>query len=129
MAMERGAFRYLKWQDLYNHEKPFTVLLDVPEGVKDQRRTNLTFHDAGEETVKDVRGNIDELDINTHGFTYVTWPSELNCADFDDKDKIEKEYLPECEDLIRHVLDGVDKVHFFNWLVSLYSSVLCDRLI
>ena len=126
--MERGIFRYLKWQELYRHEKPFTVLIDLPEDAKDQRRTNLSFHEADEETVNDVRGGTKDLDIDTHGFTYVTQRSNLRMADFDDQDKIENQYLPECEELIRNVLDNVDKVHIFNWLVSRNATIEFGRV-
>jgi len=118
MPLERGTFRYIQWQDLYRTEKPFQILIDLPEADKDHRRTNLVFSDGETEDVVDVRGNLDNFSLDIYGFTYRNHSSTMQPFDFGDKNKIEACYLPECESVIREVLDGVTKVHFYNWLVG-----------
>ncbi|KAL4936542.1 hypothetical protein BDV06DRAFT_204810 [Aspergillus oleicola] len=115
--MERGIFRYLKWQELYKTEKPFQILIDLPDNTEGQRQTNLEFYDGSEVDITDVRGMPRSLDIDIHGFTYAHHDSCLRNEDFFDKEKVESIYLPECEELLRATLAGVDKVHVFNWLV------------
>ncbi|KAJ5160565.1 uncharacterized protein N7482_007569 [Penicillium canariense] len=123
VIMERGAFRYLKWQDLYTIEKPFQVLIDLPNDAEDKRQSNIEFYDGPEVDITDVRGITHGPEIDTHGFTYLQHDSCLEPGHFLDKGMVQSKYLPECEVLLRHILDGVDEVHFFNWLVRDTSSV------
>lgn len=115
--MERGVFRYLKWQELYNTERPFQILIDIPADAEDKRQTNMEFYDGSELNITDVRSITDSPDIDIHGFKYVHHNTCLESQHFFNKEKVELEYLPECEALLRNMLDGVDEVHFFNWLV------------
>lgn len=117
---ERAVFEYLQWQDIFNYEKPFQILIDkIPRDAPDQRRTNCTFLAGKEELVEDVRGEFDKFSLDKHGFTYRVHESQLQGADFEDKKKVEEIYLPECEEIIRQTAENVDQVHFFNWVVSL----------
>lgn len=115
---EKGTFQYLEWKDLFYHEKPFQIIIDLPQDALASRKSNLTFHQGGEELIEDVRDRLDEFDINKHGFFYVTSSSQLSGSDFEDKKKIEEIYLPECEQLVRNAIEGVDRVYCYNWLVS-----------
>jgi hypothetical protein len=117
----KAVFEYLEWSDLFNHEKPFQVLIDIPSNAPDQRRANCSFSEGEEELVEDVRDNVNQFSLDKHGFTYITHRTQLQGADFKDRKKVEELYLPECEDIIRQTLEDVDQVHFFNWLVSLRS--------
>ena len=36
-----GSFKFIQWQDLYLHEKPFQVLTQIPSDADDQRDHNL----------------------------------------------------------------------------------------
>ncbi|KAI3159043.1 hypothetical protein DTO046C5_7153 [Penicillium roqueforti] len=125
--MERGIFRYLKWQELYKVEKPFQVLIDLPEDAELKRQTNMEFEDGSEVTITDIRAVQSRPQIDTHGFTYAYHDSSLTEDQFLDKVNVESIYLPECEALLRSSLDGVDEIHFFNWLVRDTSSVLSGK--
>lgn len=126
-VMERGIFRYLKWQELYKVEKPFQVLIDLPEDAELKRQTNMEFEDGSEMTITDIRAVQSRPQIDTHGFTYAYHDSSLTEDQFLDKVNVESIYLPECEALLRSSLDGVDEIHFFNWLVlSIQKFLLVD---
>jgi len=116
--MEKGDFHYIEWQDLYRIEKPFQILIDLPKDAPDQRKTNIVFSDGYEESVTDIRDHFGDFNLDTHGFTYETRATKMKGEDFTDKAKIENKYIPECEAILREVMDGVDQVHFYNWLVS-----------
>lgn len=117
--MDKAVFTYLHWQESYKTEKPFQILIDLPADAKDQRRTNVEYRQGREQEILDVRAVSEDFDIDLFGFTHVTHRSSVRGADFYDKAIVEEQYLPECEALLRRVLDKVDKVHFFNWLVGL----------
>lgn len=117
--MEKGEFHYLEWQDLYSYEKPFQILIDLPKDAPQKRKTNLVFTKGFEEVVEDVRGHLSDYNLDTHGFTYENHPTSLRGEDFNDKSMIEDIYLSECEAILKTMLDGVDQIHFYNWLVCL----------
>ncbi|KAF2476026.1 uncharacterized protein BDR25DRAFT_379689 [Lindgomyces ingoldianus] len=112
---ERTHFLYLKWSDLYNREKPFQLFLDIPKESPDQRKSNLVYEEGPEEIVHDVRGRESEFSIDNNGFTYIKHSTKLSSEQFEDHAAVEGCYLPECEKLLRKHLEGVDRVHFFDW--------------
>lgn len=116
MSMEQGTLHYVEWNDLFKVEKPFQILIDLPETISDRRLTNVTFH-SRDEVVEDVRGKTDKLTLDTHGFMFVSHKSQLGGDDFFNREIVESRYLAECESVIRMNVEGVDQVHFFNWLV------------
>ncbi|KAM0812687.1 hypothetical protein AB5N19_12678 [Seiridium cardinale] len=115
--MELASLRYLEWKDLFNHEKPFQVLIDVPEHSEDQRQSNLTFHDGQIEKIRDVRSSITDYKLDIHGFQFIRHDTKLQPNDFLSKKQVESKYLSECEALIHQNMNNVDRVHFYNWLV------------
>lgn len=117
--VEYTCFRYIRWLDIYNSEKPFQVLIDLPADAEDRRRTNIEFHDGSREAVRNARSDMSTFDIDKHGFTFVKHQTALQQPDFLDREAIERVYLPECKELLQASLEGVDRVHIFNWLVSL----------
>lgn len=117
--VEYTRFRYIRWLDIFNSEKPFQVLIDLPADTKDRRRSNIEFRDGTRERVRNARSNLSTFDINKHGFKFVKHNTTLQQADFLSKEIIERVYLPECKELLQASLEGVDRVHIFNWLVRL----------
>lgn len=115
--MEIAKFHYLQWQKLYTTEKPFQILIDLPKNAADKRTTNLVFSEGPEECIEDVRQEMDGYKLDTYGFMYKQSPTSLGMHQFTQKREIEDTYLPECEQVLRDVMDGVDEVHFYNWLV------------
>lgn len=110
-----NVFQYLEWQDLYNTEKPYQILLDIPDYAPEQRRHNLVFHDGPEETVHDVRGRESELKLDVNGFTYIKHASAMTSNDFADVAKVQANFLPELERMLQETLDGVDQVCIYDY--------------
>jgi hypothetical protein len=73
--------------------------------------TNERPHRAHEYTVTDVSGDEDQYTLDANGFQYHQHVSKEK--DFVDETKIETEYYPECEQLIKDVT-GAKRVHIFN---------------
>lgn len=117
--VEYTCFRYIRWLDIYNSEKPFQVLIDLPADAKDRRRSNIEFRDGARESVRNARSDLSTFDIDKHGFTFVKHKTALQQPEFLSKESIERVYLPECKELLQASLEGVDRVHIFNWLVRL----------
>ena len=115
---ERGLFYYLQWKDIYNIEKPYTIQIDLPAEYAHLPKTNLVFREGREKVVHDVRGKIDSLSLDVHGFQYICQPTQLAESDFSDPSKVDRNYLSECEKILRSSLEGVDQVHFYHWQVG-----------
>ncbi|KFY05586.1 hypothetical protein V492_08433 [Pseudogymnoascus sp. VKM F-4246] len=111
----KHKFDYLKWDDIYNVEKPFQVLIEIPKDAPDQRKQNIIFHKGDEETVHDVRHNISAYTLDTTGFTYVLHQSAVVGDQYQDIDHIKNTYLPECEQLLQSKIDGVDEIYIYDW--------------
>lgn len=112
---EEGTFSYFQLQPRHEHEKPYEILIDLPEEAKHVPRSNLAFEDASC-SVKDVRGNEGDFHLNTHGFAWRQL--ETSVDDFRDRDKIEEIYLAEVENYIKSFLgETVKRIKVFDWRV------------
>jgi len=107
-----GTFKFIQWQELYNVEKPFQVLTQIPPEAEDQRDTNLVFKEI-EVDVQDVRKLPKPPTTDSHGFTYRR--RSTNFTNFDSRQAVEQNYLPEVESLIKEEIDGVGRVFIFDW--------------
>ncbi len=107
--------KFLKWQPLYEIEKPFQIFINIPDHVEDKRTTNLVFETV-EIPALDVRTCQTKFDLDHHGFQYCYHNTAIE--DFKKRDLVDKYYLPEMERLLKDKLEGVDRVFFFDWRVS-----------
>ena len=107
--------KFLKWQPLYEIEKPFQIFINIPDHVEDKRTTNLVFEDV-KVSASDVRTCQTNFNLDHHGFQYCHHSSAVE--DFSMRDVVEKWYLPEMEMLLKNKLEGVDRVFFFDWRVT-----------
>ncbi|CAN9403657.1 unnamed protein product [Alternaria alternata] len=110
-----ATFSYLQWQDRYNAEKPYQILIDLPDGVEETQRTNLVFCDGPKENVTDVTGREASFTLDRNGFAFLKDDLPIRSAEFADRTIVERVYLPACERIIRQTLDDVDEVVFYNW--------------
>ncbi|KAF2791294.1 hypothetical protein K505DRAFT_249299 [Melanomma pulvis-pyrius CBS 109.77] len=108
-------FQYLAWQDIYIRERPYQVLLNVPDRAREKRRHNLVFHDGPEEIVHDVRDRASDFTLDNNGFTYIKQRSSLSIKDFDNREMITKTFLQEVEQVLKANLSGVDQVYIYDW--------------
>lgn len=109
-----STFQYLQWQKLYEKEKPFLLLRDVPPDAQDQRKNNLVFEDV-EKVIRNTRDQKDSFTLDEHGFSYRIQYSKV--ASFSDQAYVDKVYLPEMEKLIKESVEGADKIFLFDWRV------------
>jgi len=116
-----ATLKFLRWQALYEIEKPFQIFINIPTQVKDRRTTNLVYEDV-QVNLRDIRYLQNSFDLNEHGFTYIKHVTHVQS--FTDRAVVEEQYLPEIEKLIRSNIEDVDRVHFFDWRVSWTSSRL-----
>ncbi|KAH8599195.1 methyltransferase-like protein [Bisporella sp. PMI_857] len=73
--------------------------------------TNERAHLPHKFIISDVSGDEGQYTLDGHGFQYLLSPSAEK--DFIDDQKIEQEYYPECEKLLKE-LTGASRVHIFN---------------
>ncbi len=110
---ERAKLTYLRWQKLYETEKPYQVFLNLQPNVPS---TNLVFENDEDQDIIDVRGQQGRFALDKNGFEYVTHESRVYA--FDNVAEIENVYLPECEEIIRTRVKNADRLLVFDWRVS-----------
>jgi hypothetical protein len=107
--------KFLAWQPLYETEKPFQIFINIPPSAKDKRTTNLV-HESIPIAITDVRTLQSEPTLDGNGFKYCRYTTEVE--DFTVKENVESVYMKEVEALLRREVDGVGRVFFFDWRVS-----------
>ncbi|KAG9233307.1 hypothetical protein BJ875DRAFT_464451 [Amylocarpus encephaloides] len=75
------------------------------------RITNERPHLAHDFVISDVTGDEDQYTLDSHGFQYCS--KESTEKEFLDDEKIEAEYYPECQQLLKDVT-GATRIHIFN---------------
>lgn len=123
---ERARLTYLKWDKLYETEKPFQIFVPLPDDVEDSRTDNLIFESEEEQEILDIRGSESQFSLDDNGFQIVSSGTKMDA--FDSKAKIEDVYLPELVELLQRHVAGADRIVFFNWRVRLYIRLAKTRL-
>ncbi|KAF2175361.1 putative 7 alpha-cephem-methoxylase [Zopfia rhizophila CBS 207.26] len=106
---ERVRLKYFKWKDLYEQEKPYILLMDVPD---DFPSCNFEFEDGQLETIHDLRGRDVTFSLEDNAFKVVHFPTKQRNWD---RASVQNDYFPEMEHLIRREISGVTDVFFFDW--------------
>ena len=115
---EHATINYLDWQELYETEKPFQLFSASAEADSPiQRSTNLVFKEGDLERIYDLRGAESTCSLDTQGFSFLKHKTQVR--DFGRRENVEETYLSEVEELLRHEIDGIDQVYFFDWRVRL----------
>ncbi|KAL7955402.1 hypothetical protein V8C34DRAFT_316484 [Trichoderma compactum] len=118
--MVSAAFPYATWLDLYEHEKPFKLFVDLPSHVSDQRRTNLIFQPKDTRDVVDVRGDESSFSLDVQGFSFVTHVTSV--VDFHDAVQVKEKYFQEVEGILKNNLQDVKRVEIFDWRLRISMS-------
>ncbi|KAL6695298.1 hypothetical protein J3F84DRAFT_348650 [Trichoderma pleuroticola] len=118
--MVSASFPYATWLDLYEHEKPFKLFIDLPSHVSDQRRTNLIFQHKDTHDVVDVRGDESSFSLDVEGFSFVTHVTSV--VNFHDAAQVKEKYFQEVKDILRNNLQDVKRVEVFDWRLRISMS-------
>lgn len=91
---EHHHLKYLEWSDIFNTEKPYTIVSNMP-WLPNSKKNNLTFTQGPEELISDIRGRENEFTLDQNGFAFVS-PS---FSDFDVSSHVavETSFYPEAE--------------------------------
>ncbi|CZR52359.1 uncharacterized protein PAC_02236 [Phialocephala subalpina] len=108
----RISLKFLKWQALYETEKPFQIFINIPPDATDQRTTNLLYENV-DLIAKDVRYIDFQTSLDKNGFIYCKHQTHIE--NFNNREYVDKHYLPEVEALLRSKVDDVDRIFFFDW--------------
>ncbi|TVY73383.1 Gibberellin cluster GA4 desaturase [Lachnellula suecica] len=92
-------------------DDPCDGLPPTPIYIGKGRITNERPHRPHNFTISDVSGDEQKYTLDSHGFQYCCQKSTE--TDFVDDKKIEAEYYPECEKLLKDVT-GASRIHIFN---------------
>lgn len=126
-----ASLDYLKRLDLYKTEKPFQLFIPINTVGDDARQTNLAF-ESQPQLITDMRPNVHDFKLDSHGFEVRVFPTTLQLADFQQRHVVESQYLAHVEQLLKTIEGGFDRIFFFDWRVSIYfrqqSSDFCLKL-
>ncbi|KAI1409003.1 hypothetical protein F5Y13DRAFT_182363 [Hypoxylon sp. FL1857] len=104
--------RFLKPLEKYQHEKPYWLFVAKPNEAD---MTNVALEAVPGIHVHDVRGEEENYKLDEHGFQFVS--HGLDFEAFHDNQRIEREYLPQVEEMILKNIPYAEKVFVFNWRV------------
>ena len=93
------------WDDPGDGSEPTPIL--IGKG----RITNLRPHQSHKFVISDVTGEEEKYTLDGHGFQF--YRMESNEKEFVDDHRVEAEYYPECEQLLKTVT-GARRIHIFN---------------
>ncbi|KAB8360852.1 hypothetical protein FH972_024586 [Carpinus fangiana] len=105
---EIAKLLFLDWQDLYQKEKPYQIIMSEQPGQVEFRDTNLVFKESPDILISDLRGREDDFSLDQHGFAIRKHASKT--TSFTTIEEIETDYLPEVEQLLRREVTGVDRI-------------------
>src|ERR1700753_4313665 len=89
---------FLKPQDLYRNEKPYSLRFVPPEGFP---RSNIALEKHEDLQITDIRSRVDQLSFEENGFKIMPLETEMSYDDFDDEEKIKRVYLLEVANTLR----------------------------
>lgn len=119
---------YLHWQNSYTETRPYRIAQFGRKKKNDEQTHNLVFHKGDSaEIIKDIRGvsDITKFTLETNGFVYAKHPPPIftQPKDFLDPEQVRNVFLPECEEILRQEIEGVDRIFIFDWKVRyIFSS-------
>ena len=118
MAETIGSIQFLKWQSLYETEKPFSTFADIDPDADDQRLTNLVF-ESQNVPINDLRKEDTTFTLDANGFKVAKLPSFQGPLN---EDAIKSICLPQVERLIRNEMEDVRLVEVFDWRLCQSST-------
>ncbi|POR34398.1 7 alpha-cephem-methoxylase, putative [Tolypocladium paradoxum] len=101
--------QYFKWEDKFRKQKPYSLLMQAPDGFPS---VNYTHESGPPETVEDVRGREHEFTLDQHGFALRV--QDLPAIDFNGE-HVEEEYFPLVRQLIRDECGLETEIVIFDW--------------
>ncbi|TGO21807.1 hypothetical protein BPAE_0199g00010 [Botrytis paeoniae] len=115
-ANEIATVQFLKWTDLYTHEKPFQMFLEINAESNEQRTSNLQFEEKSI-AVENIRGYEHLFELDKHGFIIRPFPSAPSCLRDVNRETVVSSYFPAVDELLRQELEGVDRTFLLDWRV------------
>ncbi|KAB5562831.1 hypothetical protein GE09DRAFT_761510 [Coniochaeta sp. 2T2.1] len=116
---EYHRLRYALWDDRFYHEKPYTIVSHLPQ-LDESRQANIKFGEGPDELITDVRGKEGEFSLDNNGFAFVS--HAFPKFDPTDAESVEKNMYPVFEEFLKQHVQGVDRVHFFDYRVRSNQS-------
>ncbi|TEY29811.1 hypothetical protein BOTCAL_0918g00040 [Botryotinia calthae] len=115
-ANEIATVQFLKWTDLYIHEKPFQMFLEINAESNEQRTSNLQFEEKSI-AVENIRGYEHLFELDKHGFIIRPFPSAPSCLRDINRETVVSSYFPAVDELLRQELEDVDRTFLLDWRV------------
>ncbi|KAL1621774.1 hypothetical protein SLS54_005297 [Diplodia seriata] len=117
---QRSQLRYIQWKEDFRREKPYQVLMDVPDGCP---TSNFIVAQEPEQLIEDLRGQESNFNLDDHAFAIQNDHQRLTVWD---KDTVETQYFPQIEEILKRAMGPSIKVYIFDWRTELEAGTVVD---
>jgi hypothetical protein len=105
------SFLFLKHDEKWKDEKPYSIMYQPPEGIQ---KNNFSLEKHNDIHVHDIRELEPQPSVEQHGFALIGIErGSLACEEFDDKAKVASQFLPTAAKAVKSAL-GAGRVQFFD---------------
>jgi hypothetical protein len=109
---------YLRRDDLYLNEKPYTTDFSV-EDIAGAEATNHLF-DYQELVIRDAQGQRNDFSLEKNGFCFLRSRTSLTPADVDDDKYVREEYFNQLEEILHNAFPEYERIEYLDHLVSIW---------
>jgi hypothetical protein len=113
---ETTNLNYFKWDPLFQTEKPYQILMDVPDGCPS---SNFEFEAAPAQTIQDLRGRESEFSLDENAFAVRRHPLDRVGMKVWTRESVEGVYHKEVERILREEVEGMVECVVFDWRVCM----------
>ncbi|KAF5657024.1 7 alpha-cephem protein [Fusarium heterosporum] len=107
------SLQYFKWEDKFNKQKPYSLLMETPKNFP---KANHTRESGPKEKIEDIRGRERSFTLDEHGFA--VRPQNLPAITFNRK-QVEEQYLPLARQLLHDECGKDAEIFIFDWRAGL----------
>lgn len=97
----KGSIHFLKHDELYDQEKPYTIRYALPDNIP---QTNSQHEERHGILIRNIRPQLENFSLETHGFGVIKMSSAMTYQDFETEDRIIDIYLTEVARKLRETL-------------------------
>ncbi|CVK99418.1 uncharacterized protein FMAN_02260 [Fusarium mangiferae] len=117
---------YLKRDDLYRHQKPYTTDFAI-DHIPDSVASNHRF-DYQNVHVVDAQDSPGKFDLERHGFCFVKAETAISIESANDTEYVRDIYFPQVEKALHMALPGYERIDYLDHLVRIRDEAFPDKV-
>ncbi|KAG5770492.1 hypothetical protein H9Q72_002657 [Fusarium xylarioides] len=117
---------YLKRDDLYRHQKPYTTDFAI-DHIPDSVASNHRF-DYQNVHVVDAQDSLEKFDLERNGFCFIKAKTSITLESANDTEYVRDVYFPEVEKALHMALPGYERIDYLDHLVRIRDEAFPDKV-